>query len=698
MPTPVFENTTATPVVPQEPDPRTANPGVYFYPDRLKLLIPKAFDPDNFLAPYKKLQGYRDHLCWWLSKIINLHNYRDLPPTEYVNISQRTLREHIHPNYCKDLQLAALEQEIVECDRTWRRTEKSMGWRLGPALRNGIKTVTISNPALIAKIVRNRIRVSGTTVPRAQLSFTHAGLLHWQEQITIDRDLALQLASNRAQSDPNKLQSYERSIDRLHEKEWELIVDGRQGRVYTPITNLFSEARTALRINGNPLGSIDIKNSQMIFFCTLMLRAAFPRAGAGGETPPLRCTTQDAGWDEAEEEAGAAGKSVTPKVYNQEPQEDARLRWLTQDQRHFWDLTMEGRLYDFLLGEHNEAVGPEQRISTREEFKPALFRAVFFGNNDLDYASLSDLALVFRANFPTVWNFITDQKTGVGAEAWKNLAIEMQRAESSFMIDKVCYRLLKYHNEVPIVTIHDSIMTTPEHLALVERVIREEFWRMAKINPALHIKQPNPIHGETDEQDDLFRAEQGDDQEATCGGNASRRQDKPASVPGNLDRSIGCGDRTADVRLPESEGQRDQGANGSGYRSASMTRTIRRPEIGTPRQIAFADKIISRFEYLYPEAIEDLSEIEIDRLGRREAVWWINNQAEREERFRRVSLFFRNLRAASEAATKAAPVHGETRDAFGRPEAALAGSAASAGTEDDAENDPEILALRRELA
>jgi hypothetical protein len=54
----------------------------------------------------------------------------------------------------------------------------------------------------------------------------------------------------------------------------------------------------------------------------------------------------------------------------------------------------------------------------------------------------------------------------------------MQEREASLMIGAVCGRLARHHPDVPLLTVHDSILTTPSHVDLVHRVITEEFGRL----------------------------------------------------------------------------------------------------------------------------------------------------------------------------------------------------------------------------
>ena len=49
------------------------------------------------------------------------------------------------------------------------------------------------------------------------------------------------------------------------------------------------------------------------------------------------------------------------------------------------------------------------------------------------------------------------------------------------MITRVCGRLLRECPWAPILTLHDSILTTDEYVAIVERVILEEWMDVYKV-------------------------------------------------------------------------------------------------------------------------------------------------------------------------------------------------------------------------
>ncbi len=98
--------------------------------------------------------------------------------------------------------------------------------------------------------------------------------------------------------------------------------------------------------------------------------------------------------------------------------------------------------------------------------KRLFFADVFYGRVQVD----TPLTRLFARNFPSVYYIILQCKS----ERYQDLARMMQKEEAKFMLHTVCRRLLTYHSEVPIFTIHDSIMTTEEHVPLVRRIISQE--------------------------------------------------------------------------------------------------------------------------------------------------------------------------------------------------------------------------------
>lgn len=67
----------------------------------------------------------------------------------------------------------------------------------------------------------------------------------------------------------------------------------------------------------------------------------------------------------------------------------------------------------------------------------------------------------------------------------------MQHAESSLFIGAVCGRIMREGPSVPILTIHDSLLTTPQYVDYAESVIREEFDKLG-VSPRLKEEDYGP--------------------------------------------------------------------------------------------------------------------------------------------------------------------------------------------------------------
>jgi hypothetical protein len=140
----------------------------------------------------------------------------------------------------------------------------------------------------------------------------------------------------------------------------------------------------------------------------------------------------------------------------------------------FIQLCEAGRFYDKMM-EHFGIPSTE-----RSRFKEKVFINVLFG--DPKRSRHSREWKFFETAFPRMAQLICDIKREWG---YRSLARLLQRVESCPIIDRVCGRLMREHGEVPVLTIHDSILTSKEHVSLLKSVIEEQFLRIG-LRPTLH--------------------------------------------------------------------------------------------------------------------------------------------------------------------------------------------------------------------
>ena len=89
---------------------------------------------------------------------------------------------------------------------------------------------------------------------------------------------------------------------------------------------------------------------------------------------------------------------------------------------------------------------------------------------------------VLISMYPTVIKFIDDLNGYFKLSSNRNKTSEdkapfaylTQRIEARFVLDICCKRISEEYLHVPIFTIHDSILTTPEYEELVQSVMVEE--------------------------------------------------------------------------------------------------------------------------------------------------------------------------------------------------------------------------------
>lgn len=123
----------------------------------------------------------------------------------------------------------------------------------------------------------------------------------------------------------------------------------------------------------------------------------------------------------------------------------------------------QGRLYEELKPSDLE----------RNDFKRCIFRDVFFGAD----RHPSSLRGTFAERFPTVARVIRELK----GNDYRRLAWLMQHQESTLFIGRVCRRIKAERPSLPLATVHDSLVTTEEHIGLVTAIALDEFKKLGVI-------------------------------------------------------------------------------------------------------------------------------------------------------------------------------------------------------------------------
>ena len=331
----------------------------------------------------------------------------------FIQLYSQFLKKVINGKY-KNYITKLLNWGIIETDNHYRKKIKSKGYRLTEKYRDA-KTVQvrIEDEKLIANYWNYKVG------EKKKISeFPHQYISSCLEKVEIEYDAAKEYL-NKSDLDFEQYSFWNCSVDMIHSKDWFFRVDSTAGRVHNNITNLPSAFRPFLRFNNEKLVEIDISNSQPLLFNVLISRYIWRYTSHGGTSFPY----------------------VPPstEIYK------------------YKKLTEEGKFYEYVMDE----LGIQEE---RSKFKIRLFSKVFFSKEEEN-----EERKIFRRLFPDVSEIISYYKR----VNYRYLAIELQKVEAEIMIHSVVPRLAE--KKLFLLTIHDSILTTPDNVQVVKAVILDEF-------------------------------------------------------------------------------------------------------------------------------------------------------------------------------------------------------------------------------
>jgi len=247
------------------------------------------------------------------------------------------------------------------------------------------------------------------------------------------------------------------SAFRIINKDIFYSIDSTSGRFHSNLTNMAKGLRGYLRINGEPLVNIDVKNSQP-YLSTIIL------------TNPGKVS-----W--LTENPAFALLLQTLKVS------------INQDVKNYINLVASGQLYEYLMQEFSKE-GP---TLTRDETKLQVLRILFARNRKPKNEVNAKCRQIFKDIFPTVhrkFSKVRGSARGDKFSNYKRFAILLQRIEAYLMLDLILKRIYRELPGTIAVTIHDSIMTgiLTNNVEAARKIITEELTNFTGISPKIQIE------------------------------------------------------------------------------------------------------------------------------------------------------------------------------------------------------------------
>lgn len=377
--------------------------------------------------------------------------------TEYVPLKNEYLRNCLGRSNVKIVRQALEDAGHLVCDHHYEQGCKSFGFKVGDQYA-GVKYKTVEITSTIVKraILKER--------KKQEIDITLA-VHHWLRRWINDADFNTAAAQKIVQTADQQLHVLEMSQD------YKRFSVCQFGRCHTVLTNLDKDFRRFVTFRNQQLQEVDLVNSQPFFLGVLVLHFYLnggkvvnhkdifrlqsllsPNSNSSGGKEDI--TTHTLHYE------GSPSQLLKPQDFMATFLDAlALLENVTfpDDVRLYLKTVTDGQLYELF----------QDNGVSRKEAKEEMFR-VLFGRSK---------CAKFQEMFPSVWEIIQTIK----AKDYRHLAHLLQRLESFVMIECVVQRIMDRHPDLPVLTIHDSLLTCqPEKVRTILTEVFQEIGLMPK--------------------------------------------------------------------------------------------------------------------------------------------------------------------------------------------------------------------------
>lgn len=238
-------------------------------------------------------------------------------------------------------------------------------------------------------------------------------------------------------------------------------VDAFGWRVHSLMTYIAKVIRRTLRIDGRAMAEVDVANAQPLLLAIVFQE--WTRASRDGNV--TRAPSRKRHSRTTYELSAPHNGVLAPPPGSLAASEVAG----------FLKICASGKLYQWLM----EKSGCENRARVKTAFMTFLCGPPRYN---------SRVREAFRSEWPSLDVATARTKEQHGQDI---IAQQLQRLESTIMIDGVAARLVREHPEVSFLTIHDAASVATDSAALVKQVVVEEFERFG-VTPTVRCEPEAP--------------------------------------------------------------------------------------------------------------------------------------------------------------------------------------------------------------
>lgn len=382
----------------------------------------------------------------------------------WVSLSSKVMQNHtIGKNYAQYLKLF-IDHDLIE-KRNYLKGSHCNQYRIKEKwLKNyEITSYTIMDNEVIKK-----------TNPRVMLSikkkYSHLWSFYTSKLLTFNFDTALNELENQDFPLRKKLKHYNTIYKVANGEKWFVKNNKTDKRIHTCLTNLSKIYRKHFKYDGKRLVNVDIKNSQIYFLLALI-----------------------------------EGNNKIKDLYNSKKSSIIILEHFSEsicqkEFQRFKKLVLSGTFYielgKKLINEKPVISGWYEKITYDPISKKCNYKYYTYTEAKKLMKSITFEVLFsknthhttekswFKRQFPTIYLIIEKIKE----EKHNTLALLLQNLESTAILDNTINKIKEFNDDIPLFTIHDSIMTTPEHVNDVKKIFENTLIEFTGLKPSISIE------------------------------------------------------------------------------------------------------------------------------------------------------------------------------------------------------------------
>ncbi|MEN9389701.1 MAG: hypothetical protein RLY61_785 [Candidatus Parcubacteria bacterium] len=484
-------------------------------------------------AKVQKDLDYFYHSCRWVMHVIIQQQKEDgLKLTSYVPLYSKHLKKIIGNNY-KAVIDHLVSAKIIMCNGKFSSSgHHSYKFKLSPKFKNEVpKFYTLKEKKLVKNIMAYRDLELDKLKERAKSIVYPISWLLKDPGLEIDlyessdfvntlerkmyQELSAYYMTDKAKCTfiHDKISSYKEFLERWDKRKHEFHIDDSGERLYNCLTEAPSVLRNFITYDGKTLVGLDIKNSQPFHF-NVLLRDTFWRNNCKTaqlnlynisptlynevksvipiirEIIQVKSSNKKLAKEKILEilnrlhsEGNIKQDDIVPNIY-MFPKNARTLVNKEMQTSNFPNLTKDGKLYKFILTHFPKLLpknsGNDDLFSSRAQAKQSFIHMMYHNPEEMR-SKAKQVFLIFFHLFPREAAIMMLLKNNY----YKNFPRILQRIEAYIILRKIAEEVRKINADIPFFTIHDSILTTEEHVETLRETIAKVYSKNLGMVPEL---------------------------------------------------------------------------------------------------------------------------------------------------------------------------------------------------------------------